>query len=94
MELLSVAIQCASTHSILLMYRYLSLMTGWQGRDKYRILNLSFTSHLSLMGKGKHSTLIFFMMGLVSTLLICYGVFILIYSPKYRHWITEILISI
>lgn len=60
LELLGFAIQCASTYSILLMYKYSGLMTE-VGRavEKYRILNLSCTYHLLLL-KGKHSTLLYF----------------------------------
>jgi len=60
LELLGFAIQCASTYSILLMYKSLSLMTEVdRSVQKYRILNLSCTHHLLLL-KGKHNTLLFF----------------------------------
>ena len=60
LELFGFAIQCASTYSILLMYKSLSLMTEVdRAVEKYRILNLSCRYHLLLL-KGKHSTLLFF----------------------------------
>lgn len=69
LELLSFAIQCASTYSILLMYRSSGLMTE-AGRAERNTGSLIYLAHIKI--------------------LICYGVFILIYSPKYRRWITEI----
>jgi hypothetical protein len=59
--------------------------------EKYRSLNLSCTYHF--LRESTAHCYFFFMKVLVSTL-ICYGVFKLIYSPKYKGWITGALISV